>query len=83
MVMDEKREQWILIEGIVFNVHVGCIDERSLYKQIKYTDLRAGLKRLYPRFSVTKVNIVLDFLAGYNKKLVIDLDKMGIRTKTI
>ena len=61
--------------------NVGCIDDRSLYKQHKYTDLRAGVKRLYPRFSVTQLNTVFDFLARYNKQLVIDLDKIGIKDK--
>ena len=79
MVMDKKKGQWILIEGTVCNV--GCIDEQSLYKQHKYTDLRAGLKRLYLSFSVTQVNIAFDFLAGYNEQLVIDLDKIGIKDK--
>ena len=79
MVMDKKKEQWILIEGNVCKV--GCIDEQSLYNQHKYTDLRAGLERPYPRFSVTQVNIVFDFLAAYNKQLLIDLDKIGIKDK--
>ena len=80
MVIDKKKKQWILVEGIVCNV--GCIDERSLYKQHKCKDLRAGLKRLYPRFSVIQENIVFDFLAGYNKQFVVDLDKIGIKDKT-
>ena len=29
------------------------------------------------------MNIVLDFLVGYNEQLVIDLDKISIKTKTI
>ena len=34
------------------------------------------------RFRVTQVNIVFDFLAGYNKQLVIDLDKIGIKDES-
>ena len=80
MVMDKKKVQLILIAGTV-GKYVGCIDERSLDKLHKYTDLRAGLKRLYPRFSVTQVNVVFDFLAGNNKQLVIYLDNIGIKDK--
>ena len=56
----------------------GYIHERTLFKQQKYTDLRSWLKRLYPRHRVGQVNIVLDILGGYNKKLLEDLEKEGL-----
>lgn len=76
VVKDKEKKTWFIIEGTVCNL--GCIDERSLYKQQKYTELRSGLKSLNPDYKVIQVNIVLDFLAGYNKKLVQDIKRIGI-----
>ena len=65
VVLDKDKETCIIVEGTVCNT--GCIQERTLCKQQKYTDLRSGLKRLYPNHKVGQVNIVLDFLGCYKK----------------
>ena len=54
VVLYKDKETWIIVEGTVCNT--GCIHERTLYKQQKYTDLRSGLKRLYPNDKVGQVN---------------------------
>ena len=38
-------------------------------KQAKYTELRAEIKRLYKVKEILQINVVFDFLAGYNKTL--------------
>ena len=45
------------------------IQERELYKQAKYTELRVEIKRLYKVKEILQINVVFDFLAGYNKTL--------------
>ena len=76
MVLDKDKETWIIVEGTVCNT--GCSHERTLYKQQKYTDLISGLKRLYPNHKVGQVNIVLDILEGYKKRLLGDLERVGL-----
>ena len=49
--------------------NIGKIPERELYKQAKYTALRAEIKRLYKVKEILQINVVFDFLAGYNKTL--------------
>ena len=75
-IMDKKTKTWLIIEGTVCNI--GRITERDLQKTEKYIDLRTGLKRLYPNYNVVQVNVVLDFLAGYQKQLVTELSKIGL-----
>ena len=41
--------------------------KRELYKQAKYTELRAVIKRLYKVKEIQQINVVFDFLASYNK----------------
>ena len=49
--------------------NIGKIQERELYKQAKYTELRAEIKRLYKVKEIQQINAVFDFQAGYNKTL--------------
>ena len=76
VVLDKDKDTWRIVQGNVCNT--GYIHERTLYKQEKYTDLRSGLKRLYPNHKAGQVNVVLDFLRGYNKQLLEDLEKVGL-----
>ena len=58
--------------------NIGKIQERELYKQAKYTELRAEIKRLYKVKEILQINVVFEFLAGYNKTLEENLkDFMG------
>ena len=66
-IYDKGNNKWIIIEGTVSNIEK--IQERELYKQAKYTDLRAEIKRLYKVKEIQQINAVFDFLAGYNKTL--------------
>ena len=49
--------------------NIGKIQERELYKQAKYTELGAEMKRLYKVKEIQQINAVFDFLAGLNKTL--------------
>ena len=66
-IFDKENNKWIIIKGTVCNI--GQIQERELYKQAKYTELRAEIKRLYKVKEILQINVVFDFLAGYNKSL--------------
>ena len=66
-ILDKENNKWIIIEGTVCNI--GKIQERELYKRAKYTELRAEIKRLYKVKEILQINVVFDFLAGYNKTL--------------
>ena len=79
MVLNKDKQTWIIAEGTVCNT--GCIHERTLCKQQKYTDLKSGLKALYPNHKVGQVNIFLDFLGGYNKLQLEELEKVGLNIK--
>ena len=59
-----------VIEGTI--CEIGKIEERTLTKQNKYTDLRHGLKRLYSLDTIIQINVVMDFVGGYHSKLVND-----------
>ena len=48
---------------------IGKIADRTSKKQMKYRDLRSGIKQMYPQHKVTQVNIVFDFLGNYYKDL--------------
>ena len=74
VVLNKDKETWIISEGTACNT--GCIHERTLCKQQKYTELKSGLKTLYPNHKVRQVNILLDFLGGYDKQ---QLDAIIIR----
>ena len=75
-IFDKENNKWIIIEGTVCNI--GKTQERELYKQAKYTELRAEIKRLYKVKEILQINVVFDFLAGYNKTLEENLkDFMG------
>ena len=66
-IFDKENNKWIIIEGTVCNI--GKIQKRELYKQAKYTEFRAEIKRLYKVKEILQINVVFDFLAGYNKTL--------------
>ena len=74
VVLNKDKETWIIAEGTVCNT--GCIHLRTLCKQQKYTDLKSGLKPLHPNHKVGQVNILLDFLGGYNKQQLEELEKV-------
>ena len=57
---DKENNKWTVIEGTVCNIVK--IQERELYKQVKYTELRAEIE-------IQQINAVFEFLEGYNKTL--------------
>ena len=79
-IFDKENNKWIIIEGTVCNI--GKIQERELYKQAKYTELRAEIKRLYKVKEILQINVVFDFLAGYNKTLEENLKDFTGRKQT-
>ena len=66
-IYDKENNKLIIIEGTVCNV--GKIQDKELYKQAKYTEFRAEIKRLYKVTEIQQINDVFDFVAGYNKSL--------------
>ena len=70
VVLDKEKDMAYVIEGTI--CEIGKIEERTLTKQNKYTDLRYGLKRLYSLDTVIQINVVVDFVGGYHSKLVND-----------
>ena len=66
VILDKINKNWIIIEGTV--CLIGEIIEREKLKSSKYRDIRQTLKRLYPGYTVQQLNIVLDYLGGYNLK---------------
>ena len=57
--------------------NIGKIQERELYKQAKYTELRAEIKRLYKVKEILQINVLFDFLAGYNKMQPLAFTEFG------
>ena len=53
---------------------IQAVSMKEYYVNNREIDLRSGLKRLYPNHKVGQVNIVLDFLGGYNKQILEDLE---------
>ena len=70
VVLDKEKDMAYVMEGTIFEI--GKIEERTLTKQNKYTDLRYGLKRLYSLDTIIQINVVMDFVGGYHSKLVND-----------
>ena len=70
VVLDNEKDMAYVIEGTI--CEIGKIEERTLTKQNKYTDLRYGLKRLYSLDMIIQINVVMDFVGGYHSKLVND-----------
>jgi len=66
----------LIIEGTVCNI--GEIEDRDKLKTNKYVYLRASLKSLDPGYSVQQINVVFDFLAGYNRNLIDKLNSIGL-----
>lgn len=73
-VYDTMSKKIILIEGTVCNI--GTIQDRNAKKREKYTELRQGLKRLNPDYSITQINIVFDFLGNFNCELTKNLQEL-------
>ena len=72
VVLDKEKEMAYVIEGTI--CEIGKIEENTLTKQNKYTDLRyVGPKRLYSLDTIIQINVVMDFVGGYHSKLVHDL----------
>ena len=70
IVLDKEKDMAYVIKGTI--CEIGKIEERTLTKQNKYTDLRYGLKRLYSLDTIIQINVVMDFVGGYHSKLVND-----------
>ena len=70
VVLDKEKEMAYVIEGTI--CAIGKIEEKTLTKQNKYTDLRYGLKRLYSLDAIIQINVVMDFVGRYHSKLVND-----------
>ena len=64
IVLDKEKDMAYVIERTICKI--GKIDERTLTKQNKYTDLRYGLKRLYSLDTIIQINVVMDFVGGYH-----------------
>ena len=80
VILDKINENWIIIEGTV--CLIGEITEREKLKTSKYRDLREALKRLYPGYTVQQLNIVLDLLGGYNRRLIEEMGHLFDMTQT-
>ena len=57
---------------------MGQIQERDKLKREKYTNLSAGLRRLYPGYENIQVNLVFNFLFGYHKELIHKCNNVGL-----
>ena len=80
VILDKINKNWIIIEGTV--CVIGEITERERLKSSKYRDLREALKRLYPGYTVQQLNIVLDYLGGYNRSLIEEMGRLFDMTQT-
>ena len=80
MILDKINKNWIIIEGTV--CLIGEITEREKLKSSKYRDLREALKRLYPGYTVQQLNIVLDYLGGYNRSFLEEMGRLFDMTQT-
>ena len=80
VMLDKINKNWIIIEGTV--CLIGEITEREKLKSSKYKDLREALKRLYPGYTVQQLNIVLDYLGGYNRSLIEEMGRLFDMTQT-
>ena len=69
----EQKLIIILYEGTV--CAVGKRHQKWSEKQNKYAECRAGLLNLYEGYTVKQVNIVFDFIGGYNKNLFKNLSE--------
>ena len=74
VILDKINKNWIIIQGTV--CLIGEITEREKLKSSKYRDLREALKRLYPGYTVQQLNIVLDYLGGYNRSLIEEMGRL-------
>ena len=81
VVLDKEKGMAYVIEGTI--CEMGKIEERTLTKQNKYTDLRYGLKRLYSLDTIIQINVVMDFVGGYHSKSVNDFINLFGETRTV
>ena len=81
VVLDKEKDMAYVIEGTI--CETGKIEERTLTKQNKYTDLRYGLKRLYSLDTIIQINVVMDFVGGYHSKLVHDFINLFSERSTV
>ena len=81
VVLDKEKDIAYVIEGTI--CEIGKIEERTLTKQNKYTDLRYGLKRLYSLDTIIQINVVMDFVGGYHSKLVNDFINLFGERRTV
>ena len=65
VVHHKKGKPFIILEGTVYNI--GEIHDRDQRKTEKYMDLRSSLKRMNPGHKIMQLNVVFDFLSGYQK----------------
>ena len=71
--IDHEQKLIILYEGTV--CAVGKRHQKWSEKQNKYAECRAGLLNLYKGYTIKQVNIVFDFIGGYNKNLFKNLSE--------
>ena len=81
VVLHKEKDVAYVIEGTICKI--GKIEERTLTKQNKYTDLRYELKRLYSLDTIIQINVVMDFVGGYHSKLVNDLINLFCERRTV
>ena len=81
VVLDKEKDMAYVIEGTI--CEIGKIEERTLTKQNKYTDLLYGLKRLYSLDTIIQINVVMDFVGGYHSELVNDFINLFGERRTV
>lgn len=72
---DKQTNNWTLLEGTV--CQIGTLADKTLEKKETYQELRAGIKQLYKSTRVKEINIVFDFLGGYQEELRKRLGKLN------
>ena len=80
VILDKINKNWIIFDRTV--CPIGEIAEREKLKSSKYRDLREALKRLYPGYRVQQLNIVLNYLGGYNRSLIEEMGCLFDMTQT-
>ena len=80
LILDKINKNWIIIERTICLIEE--ITEREKLKSSKYRDLREALKRLYLGYTVQQLNILLDYLGGYNRSLIEEMGHLFDITQT-
>ena len=68
VVLNKENDTAYVIEGTI--CETDKTEETTLAKQNRYTDLRYGLKRLYPLDTIIQINVIMDFVGGYHSELI-------------